>query len=239
VLVWTTVALPAGWITLSPSTDSVAVGGHLLLSPTVYSAVGSRLARAVPWWSSSDTTVLKVDSATGQMLGVALGTATVTAHYEGAAGTATVKVHGGTAPQFISLSTYNQSCGLAPGGIAFCWGTNRYGELGIGAADSVASGTPQAVVGGHVFRAVVAGIQSSCGLDTHGQIWCWGSNHYGQLGSVISPESCQEPFLVVGCSATPVPINTYERFTSISGESTGLQMCGIAVTGAAWCWGPN
>lgn len=239
VAVWTTVALPAGWITLSPSADSVAVGGHLLLTPTVRSAVGGRLARAVPWWSSSNTAVLQVDSATGQLLGVALGTATVTAHYEGAAGTATVKVHGGTAPQFISLSTYNQTCGLAPGGIAFCWGTNRYGELGTGAADSVASGTPQAVVGGHVFRQVVAGIESSCGLDTGGQIWCWGSNEYGQLGSVVSPESCQAPFKVVGCSPTPVPINTYERFTSISGESLGLQMCAIAVTGTAWCWGPN
>jgi alpha-tubulin suppressor-like RCC1 family protein len=239
VAVWTTVPLPDGWIEVAPASDSVGVGGHLLFSTTVYTAVGDVRTGAVPWWSSSDTTVAKVDSASGEVLGIAAGSATVTAHYRNATGSAAVHVYGGEGPQFIALSTFEHSCGLAPGGIAWCWGNDSDGQLGTGVVDTAKApnAVPRAVTGGHAFQEVVAGYASACGLDTGGEVWCWGSNQFGQLGVASAPESCVlNGTVTYACSSTPLPLSGTLRFTSLV-SGGGLFWCGIAVGGDSYCWG--
>src|SRR3989449_9708468 len=73
------------------------------------------------------------------------------------------------------------TCGVAAGGVAYCWGWNTRGQLGDGT-----SGTerwvPVRVVGDARFAAVSAGDRYSCGLTAAGAAYCWGLNGWGQLG---------------------------------------------------------
>ena len=91
---------------------------------------------------------------------------------------------------------YIQSCGLATGGIAYCWGDNSFGELGTGTT-SVSSPSPIAVIGGLTFSAISAGISfHTCGLTTAGAAYCWGYNDSGELGNGTTG----------GYRSTPVPV---------------------------------
>jgi alpha-tubulin suppressor-like RCC1 family protein len=70
----------------------------------------------------------------------------------------------------------------------------------------------------------VSGLHS-CALTADGAAYCWGSNGLAELGTGT----------VGGESATPVAVAGGHRFRAIS---TGARHgCGIALDGAAWCWG--
>ncbi|HYD10961.1 MAG TPA: hypothetical protein VEA78_12745, partial [Acidimicrobiales bacterium] len=76
------------------------------------------------------------------------------------------------------------SCALDAGAV-YCWGVNWHGELGNG---SLAFGTPPGaptpsrVVTSEQFTSITYGDHHVCGLTATGAIYCWGSNHRGQLG---------------------------------------------------------
>jgi alpha-tubulin suppressor-like RCC1 family protein len=89
-------------------------------------------------------------------------------------------------------------CGLEPTGRAWCWGINRYGELGSSnAADScpVVGGTPSLgtafscslvpvpVTTSERFAAIDLGQAYSCALSDAGRVWCWGRGSSGALGT--------------------------------------------------------
>lgn len=86
---------------------------------------------------------------------------------------------------FDSLSVQDRyACGLA-GGNAYCWGANDFGNLGIGRdGNQVPNVTfPTPVSGGHTFVSLSAGGGHACGLTKNGQVYCWGHNDEGQLGT--------------------------------------------------------
>src|SRR5256885_3576942 len=72
------------------------------------------------------------------------------------------------------------TCGVAPSGVAYCWGDNFFGQLGDGTG--VARATPVPVAGALRFAAVSAGSFHTCGITTSGAAYCWGDNSSGQLG---------------------------------------------------------
>ena len=74
------------------------------------------------------------------------------------------------------------ACAVTVDGDAYCWGRNSIGELGSGAIRTDRS-FPMLVRGGQTFRTVSAGEQHSCGEGTDGELYCWGSNAWGQLGT--------------------------------------------------------
>jgi hypothetical protein len=128
------------------------------------------------------------------------------------------------------------TCGLAAGGVAYCWGWNTRGQLGDGT-----SGTerwvPVRVVGDARFAAVSAGDRYSCGLTAAGAAYCWGLNGWGlnvqgQLGDGTT-ESRRRP----------VPVAGDIRFVAIeaggSGQALGFHSCGLTAAGAPYCWGQN
>lgn len=138
------------------------------------------------------------------------------------------------------------TCGITTAGETYCWGTNPAGQLGIGVADTLAYPRPQRVRTPVRLQSVTAGSVHACGLDAHGQAYCWGSNVGGALGRdpLLSPQ-CDTPLYLVGptggyffqgpCEREPVPVSTSLRFGSLS---AGLsRTCGIVETGQAYCWG--
>ena len=78
-------------VEVTPTSASVEVGGAFRLSATVYDSRGNVIAGAQVRWASSDTQIAVVD-ATGRVLGVRRGSATITATSGGKAATASVRV---------------------------------------------------------------------------------------------------------------------------------------------------
>lgn len=122
------------------------------------------------------------------------------------------------------------TCGLTTDGAAYCWGLNLTGQLGVSTNEgtSNANSTPRAVSGGHTFVQLTAFRGFACGLESDGDVWCWGSNLSGQLG--VSNVTTR--------SSTPLDASNGRRYTRIAAGSD--HACGIEQdTEAAYCWGNN
>jgi alpha-tubulin suppressor-like RCC1 family protein len=68
--------------------------------------------------------------------------------------------------------------------VAYCWGYNQFGELGIGGSPGNFVTTPTKVAGGLQFSGVSTGPvgKHTCGITPANRIYCWGYNADGQLG---------------------------------------------------------
>lgn len=115
------------------------------------------------------------------------------------------------------------TCARTSLGEVWCWGDNRYSQVGDGTTTDRAS--PARVEG--VARAVqVAFGFASCALDEHGAVACWGDNECLQIG----PEhgaSTPAPALIVGLESV-VQIDVDED-----------NVCAVDRGGGALCWGCN
>ncbi|HEV8123375.1 MAG TPA: Ig-like domain-containing protein [Gemmatimonadales bacterium] len=130
-------------------------------------------------------------------------------------------VAGGLAFTAISSGT-THTCGLAGGGIAYCWGFGYNGELGDGTLYHL---SPAPVAGGFSFQSIVARDNSSCGIAS-GAAYCWGNNYSGQLGDGTT-------------TSHPIP-NPVSGGLSFSRLALGrVRTCGVDLSGAAYCWGSN
>ncbi len=83
------------------------------------------------------------------------------------------------------------------------------------------------------FDRIGLGFNHSCMITASGSAYCWGSNQDGQLGTTAPTRLCSGG--TVACSPTPLPVAGNLNLTSIDG-SVG-HTCGLAMDGAAWCWG--
>jgi len=131
------------------------------------------------------------------------------------------------AARFVELADGTHTCALDDGGAAWCWGDNKYGQIGI---EPIITGktfpTPARVLGDHAFVQIAVGAYHTCAIDDAGAAWCWGADDSGQSGQ-------GEPH---GANlAAPARVAGGIRFASIS---AGLEAtCGLAVGGQAYCWG--
>jgi alpha-tubulin suppressor-like RCC1 family protein len=97
--------------------------------------------------------------------------------------------------KFVSAGGYAHTCGITTTGAAFCWGGNRYGQLGNGG--TAKSPSPVPVSGNLTFASISSGLTQTCGVTTDGAIYCWGSNKSGELG-MTSEETIAKPTRVFG-----------------------------------------
>src|SRR5574341_606904 len=141
----------------------------------------------------------------------------------------------------------HHSCGLMASGEISCWGSDAYGELGAGGpgpevctAPDIGqfrcSVVPLSVVGGLAFSSMSAGWEGHCGLTANGAANCWGTNRNGALG--IGGDTATLGTCVLGpCSRTPRAVTGGHTFTAIGVGAR--HACGLATTGAVYCWGEN
>ena len=148
-----------------------------------------------------------------------------------------------TALAFQQVSgALEHTCGVTLDALAYCWGDNRIGMLGIGTSGREQQPAPVAVVGGLRFKQVSAGHRLTCGVTTDSLAYCWGDNSAGGLGngSRTGPERCDTEDVVEGipCSTRPVAVSGGLRFAQIAAGSG--YACGVTSTDRrAWCWGVN
>ena len=137
---------------------------------------------------------------------------------------------------FVSVATGDHhTCGLTAAGAAYCWGANYYGQLGGGGSEFSTS-TPVPVAGGLTFEKLSAGRMHTCGITTGGETYCWGWDHYGQLGSGSEAgERCTYFSTDELCSRTPVRVVGDHRFAVLVASDRAT--CGMTAAGEAYCWG--
>jgi alpha-tubulin suppressor-like RCC1 family protein len=118
------------------------------------------------------------------------------------------------------------TCGIDRAGKAWCWGNDYKGRLGDGKDDQASEYKPVAVARKHRFTTLAASWSQTCGVDTAGKAWCWGSDADGKLGDGDDGQADEY---------SPVAVAGGHTFTTLAGGNT--QTCGIDTAGTAWCWG--
>jgi alpha-tubulin suppressor-like RCC1 family protein len=117
----------------------------------------------------------------------------------------------------------DHTCALAADSTAWCWGTNRVGQLGTGQASDAIS-APVAVSGSPRFAELTAGMDFTCGRTADGAVWCWGSNMAGQIGVNDSTDH-----------AAPVQVPLPAPARSIG--SGMAHACAVLDGARIFCWG--
>jgi hypothetical protein len=131
-------------------------------------------------------------------------------------------VAGGLAFTQVSAGA-EHACGIAAAGVAYCWGRNQAGRLGLGVTDTLRV-APTLVSGGMAFARVEAGGDFTCGLTAAGAAYCWGGNASGQLGDGTQMSRY-----------TPAPAAPGLAFRSLS--AGGATVCGVTTEDVLYCWG--
>lgn len=106
-------------------------------------------------------------------------------------------------------------CALSDHGEAYCWGSNEFGQLENGSADSMPHPVAVRVRAEMKFTTVSAGFTHTCGLVRDGSAWCRGPNDTAQLGDGSLKNS-----------PIPVRVSTDVKFQTIG--SGGGRTCGVS-----------
>ena len=153
----------------------------------------------------------------------------------------------GTAQPAVELAAGvhgDHTCARFADGSIRCWGSNAYGELGLGDSKSrgdepleMGSRLPTVNLGtGASVIAIKAGSGSTCALLDGGNIKCWGNNNFGQLGlgdglrrGAQSGEMGDAlPSVQLGAGRTAVELS-----------AGGWHYCARLDNGSTKCWGCN
>ncbi|MFZ0325103.1 MAG: hypothetical protein WAN48_13370, partial [Actinomycetes bacterium] len=117
-----------------------------------------------------------------------------------------------------------------------CWGLNRRGQLGNGTTVDRRSPAPvdrTGVLAGKTLTRMNAGGSHTCAVDTLGRAYCWGADHFGQLGAGSRVRHYR---------LRPIAV---DRTGALSGKMlTGINAgtfhtCALSRAGRAYCWGAN
>jgi len=149
----------------------------------------------------------------------------------------------GTGRTATAISAGNiHTCAVLDNGAAKCWGSNRYGELGIDSTENMGDNSSEMsqLTGinlgtGRTATAISAGSSNTCAVLDNGAAKCWGFNRYGQLGTDNTTTMGDDPGEMN--SLPTIYLGTGRTATAISAGNS--HNCAILDNGAAKCWGRN
>ncbi len=113
------------------------------------------------------------------------------------------------------------TCAVLDDGRGFCWGSNRWGQLGNGSL--TLSPVPRRVFDLGAVRDVSAGNNFTCAVATNGSLWCWGQRFNTSL-----MDDTSAPTRLASPASGVVDVAT--------GES---HSCVLMADGGLRCWGDN
>ena len=127
----------------------------------------------------------------------------------------------------------SHTCAIKLNSSAWCWGDNRFGQLGYGS--NARSDIPMLVSGGYSWKEVCTGQGYSCGVTVDGLLLCWGVKI-----PIVQYSTAGTTFEIYGTVPTLVdPLQqqntTYESITCGSQHACVIE----STTKRAYCWGDN
>jgi alpha-tubulin suppressor-like RCC1 family protein len=120
---------------------------------------------------------------------------------------------------------YYHTCGVTTDSRAFCWGLNKYGQIGD-SSTAYRRLKPSRVAGTRQYRQVDAGADYTCAVSTGDRAFCWGDGRQGQVGNGKAYLSFWPKAVAGGLSIARV---------TAAWEHT----CGETTLNRAYCWGAN
>ena len=136
-------------------------------------------------------------------------------------------------------------CALATAGGVVCWGGNSNGQLGDGTAENRSFPVGVAGLDSGVVAIAAAGTHT-CALLSAGNVQCWGSNEFGQLGNGTNGDGDFDthdndsltPIDV--CSGTIAPGVSGGTLSGVAAIDAGTShTCALTTVGTVKCWGWN
>jgi alpha-tubulin suppressor-like RCC1 family protein len=106
---------------------------------------------------------------------------------------------------------------------AFCWGDNTYLQT---ASTGVRVDKATKVDSLENVTAITIGLSHGCALN-NGDVYCWGANDFGQLGTGIISNSP---------NATPQLVNLSNIIKVVAGDDF---TCALSNAQSVYCWGTN
>jgi alpha-tubulin suppressor-like RCC1 family protein len=108
---------------------------------------------------------------------------------------------------------------------AFTWGSNYFGELGVGYSGP-SSATPQAVSGLADVAAVAAGEYNTFAVLSDGTVWGWGMNACGALGDGTTDDRYS-------------PVQAQDVTGAVDVAAGSAHTLALLADGTVWAWGCN
>ena len=135
----------------------------------------------------------------------------------------------------ISLG-FTHTCAVHATGEVSCWGRNDNGQLGNGKdGDKNNSPTPVKVKGiADAVNIASGSLSVNCVLHETGEVSCWGSNNFGELGTAEEAGGIYSP---IDHLSVPVKIEGITDATAITAGN--YHICVLHETGEVSCWGSN
>jgi hypothetical protein len=151
----------------------------------------------------------------------------------------------GTGRTATALAASNvHTCALLDNNQVRCWGSNVYGQLGLG--DTSARGDNPGEMGdsllavslgtGRTATVLGAGFDHNCALLDNGAVKCWGGNGNGQLGlgdQATRGDNAGE----MGDNLPAVDLGTGRSAAALA--TGGYYTCALLDNGQVKCWGRN
>ena len=118
-------------------------------------------------------------------------------------------------------------CARTETGSLWCWGSNTFGELGVG-SDNYRENSPQEVIFSNDDVTVqdhAAGGAVYCAMLSNKSVYCWGNNLFGGLGQGNADQNSNVPILVI------------DETMEVSSLEGGGVICVLLDNASMWCWG--
>lgn len=116
---------------------------------------------------------------------------------------------------------FSHTLALCADGTVWAWGTGNQGQTGTGSTGTFYSPQHISPTILHDIRAIACGAYFSLALDASGNVWTWGSNTYGGLGTGVPSGTNQlTPVQITSLSGIQFIIADEDRALAISSNST-------------------
>jgi alpha-tubulin suppressor-like RCC1 family protein len=109
-------------------------------------------------------------------------------------------------------------------GTLWAWGTNGFGQLGIGSTTS--QNIPTQIGSGTNWAKIDAAQNNGYAIKTDGTLWAWGDNSVGQIGDGSTTQR-----------TAPVQVGSETTWSEIAVGYA--HVIGLLAAGTAWSWGGN
>lgn len=128
-------------------------------------------------------------------------------------------------PKVVQISAGEaNTCALFDSGKVYCWGDNKYGEVGDGT--TIQRRAPAQVNGLTDAVEVSVGTFFVCARKQNGHVVCWGDNSHGTLGNGTT-------------ASTAVPVEVANLTDVVEIEAGSYSACARKSDKTVFCWGDD